>query len=317
MSDYELRIGDQPMHRDTLRLYSHFGFDESEIPVLERLVDPDAKAEPGFVTEQYGLRTRVANMWPEIQPFDGVLVGLPMPGNWHWGAGEWLALSRSVLSAEGGRYRVMELGAGWGPACVGGAVMARRHGIADIAMTAVEGDAHHFGFLRQHLIDNGFDPDRHTLLEAAVGVRDGHAEFPETEAAATTYGNRPMDRDGDYLGRPIAHTRRVKMWSFRKLLRAEPLWDLVHVDVQGGEMDICRSARRELSARVARICLGTHSRKLDGDLFDLFWRLGWVLENEHPTRMVWAQGAKSQEAMNMADGLQVWRNPRLRPDAVT
>lgn len=316
MSDYELRLGGTPVHVDALRLYSHFGFDESEIPVLQRLVDPDVKGEPGFVTEAYGIRTRVANLWKELQPFDGQVCGLPVPGNWHWEAGEWLALIRSVLQAQG-RYRVMELGAGWGPACVGSAVMARRQGLADIAITAVEADPHHFGFLRQHLVDNGFDPQAHTLLQGAVGVRDGHARFPVMEDAAVIYGSRPLDRDGDYLGRPVERTQKVRVWSFRKLLRAEPVWDLVHIDVQGGEMDICRSAWRELDARAGRVCLGTHSRKLDGDLYDLFWRGGWALENEMPTRMNWAPGAKSQEALNGHDGLQVWRNPRLRPDPVT
>ncbi|MBE7217435.1 MAG: FkbM family methyltransferase [Caulobacteraceae bacterium] len=312
MSGYELHLGGKPVDTAALRLYSHFGFADSELPLLDRFVDPQARGEPGFVTEPFGVRTRVANLWPEIAPFDGALWGLPVPGNWHWDASEWLAIARSVLQAQG-RYRVMELGAGWGPACVGGAVMARFHGLGDIAITAVEADPHHFGFLRQHLLDNGFDPDAHLLMEAAVGVRDGHTRFPEFEGDATTYGARPLDADGDYLGRPAVRTRRVRLVSFRRLLRREPVWDLVHIDVQGGEMDICRSARRELSARVARVCLGTHSRKLDGDLYDLFWRRGWVLENEKPTRMEWKPGAKSQEAMNVHDGLQVWRNPALRP----
>ena len=316
MSDFELRLAGRALPTRELEFYSYFGFSESELGVLDRVVDPDAKAEPGFVTEPFGIRTRVANMWNDIQPFDGVLVGLPVPGNWHWEASEWLGVARSALQAQGGRYRVMELGAGWGPAAVGGAVMARRLGVADIRMTAVEADRDHFRFLNDHVRDNGFSPAEHALIEGAVGVRDGLARWPETEDAANTYGNRPMDRAGDYLGRTVARTRPVKIHAFRKLLRAERVWDLVHIDVQGGELDICRSALRELDRRVARVCVGLHSRKLDGDLYDLFWRAGWMLENESPTRMRFAPGAKTLEALNAADGTQIWRNPRLRPDAL-
>ena len=88
----------------------------------------------------------------------------------------------------------------------------------------------------------------------------------------------------------------------------------MHIDVQGAEFAICRSAIRLMQSRVARVCVGLHSRKLDGDLFDLFWKAGWALEGESPTRMNFALGAKSQEALTSADGAQVWRNPRLRPE---
>ena len=107
------------------------------------------------------------------------------------------------------------------------------------------------------------------------------------------------------------------MLSFRHLLRGEPVWDLVHIDVQGQEFALCRAAIRELDRRAARVCVGTHSRKLDGDLYELFWRAGWLLENEAPTRMRFSPGAHSLEALNAGDGTQIWRNPRLRPEPVS
>ena len=50
---------------------------------------------------------------------------------------------------------------------------------------------------------------------------------------------------------------------------------------------------------------------LDGDLIDLFHREGWILEHEKPSRFTFVPGATVLEAMNEADGTQVWRNPRL------
>ena len=271
MSDYELTLGAQRITSSDLRFYTYFGFKEDEIGLLENLRAIDAKGEPGFITEPYGIRTRTTSLWPEMASHDGALVGLPVPGNWHWEATEWLAIMRSVLSAER-RYRIMELGAGWGPAAVAGAVLARRRGVEDIRATAVEAEPHHFATVRQHFMDNGLNPASHVLLNAAVGVRKATAKWPVSEDNDRAYGNRPFDRDGDYLGRPITETRNVKIVSFRTLLKAEPFWDLVHIDIQGGEFDICRSAIRLMDRRVARVCIGVHSRKLDGDLFDLFWK---------------------------------------------
>ena len=45
----------------------------------------------------------------------------------------------------------------------------------------------------------------------------------------------------------------------------------------------------------------------------LFHSLGWVLENEKPTRFVYRPCAPTVENMAVLDGVQVWRNPRLTP----
>ena len=74
---------------------------------------------------------------------------------------------------------------------------------------------------------------------------------------------------------------------------------------------MCQHAVPLLNTRVAYLVIGTHSRKLDGDLVDLFHGEGWVLEHEKPSRFTFVPGVKLLESMNEADGTQVWRNPRL------
>jgi hypothetical protein len=56
--------------------------------------------------------------------------------------------------------------------------------------------------------------------------------------------------------------------------------------------------------------LGMHSRKIYGDLIDLFFRHGCSRENEKPTRFDYNRHASSLEAMTVMNGTQVWRNPR-------
>jgi FkbM family methyltransferase len=312
MSETELLLQGQPVTGSDLKFYCYFGFKEEELALLDNLVAGEQEGEPGFIRCPYGVRTRVSSLWPEMQAFDGKVWGPAVPGNWHWEATEWLAVMRSVLQAKD-RYRIMELGAGWGPAVVAGAVLARRRGLADVKATALEADPHHYATLRQHFEDNGLDPSDHLLLNGAVGKRNGTARWPITDDSNTSYGNRPLDPNGrDYLGRGITKTRPVKVHGFRRLLESDRFWDLVHIDVQGGEFNICKDAIEVMNRSVGRVCLGLHSRKLDGDLFDLFWKAGWALEGESPTRFTYRDKAESQEAMTYADGTQVWRNPRHR-----
>ena len=81
--------------------------------------------------------------------------------------------------------------------------------------------------------------------------------------------------------------------------------------MQGDESAICRAAIGDLTERVKRIIIATHSRKHDGDIFELFAGAGWILEHEKPTRFRFWPKHASLEAMTTHDGTQVWRNPVL------
>ena len=59
------------------------------------------------------------------------------------------------------------------------------------------------------------------------------------------------------------------------------------------------------------LVVGTHSRKLDGDLVELFHRAGWQLEHEKPTQFSYTRKMEQLENMTVGDGTQVWRNPRV------
>jgi len=57
--------------------------------------------------------------------------------------------------------------------------------------------------------------------------------------------------------------------------------------------------------------IGTHSRKIEGDLMDLMVRAGWSLAREQPSKVSFGTGARSLSEMLIHDGTQVWRNPSL------
>jgi FkbM family methyltransferase len=288
------------------------GYSDADTAIFEEFVNPDAKPESGFVVDFLGSRIRATSVWKEARTLEGQLLGIPVPADFHAEAIEWIGLLKAVRSATD-QYVAMELGAGFGPWIIAGGLAAKLRGIQNIRLCAVEGDPQHFQFLHQHFLDNGFEPSEHTLLQAGVGVNAGVAEWPILEgvSASESWGCRPLHSGGDYLGRQFQNTTRIDIVPMRDLVVREPSWDLIHIDVQGEEVEICRSCIDELNARVRWIIAGTHSRKLDGDFLELMCRAGWFLEHEKPSKFAFVPNPTTLEAMITLDGTQVWRNLRF------
>ncbi len=295
------------------------GYEPRELSVFEAFRSPSPRAEPGVVVDFLGVKTRVA-YHPDFRRFNGqVLDGRIEDGKAFLGdTAEWIGLLKCVLSARG-RFVAMELGAGWGPWLVAGAKAALSRGITDLRLYGVEGDPARIDFMRQHFLDNGLDPDQHVLLQAAVGTERGTVRWPKVDNPDGDWGSRPVQdgdaeslaRAADYRGRVFQECLEVELIPLAELVAREPLWDLVHIDVQGWEFDICRSATDVINERVRWLIVGTHSRKVEGDLINHLFHQGWVLENEKPNRFVFQPNSPTLEGMGVVDGSQVWRNPRL------
>lgn len=287
------------------------GYTEEDIALLRDFKREDVAPEDGFIKDFIGVRTRATSVYAGARSLANTVCDLPVPADYHAEAIEWIGALKSVRAAQG-RYRVMELGAGYGTWCIAMAHAARGRGIDDIRIVAVEGDPDHFLTMKQHFRDNAFDPAEHVLLRAAVGAQAGTARWPKVADSSDTWGLRPMQEESrDYTGQIHTDFVDVDVIPLAELIVREPVWDLVHIDVQGHEVEICRSCLDLLTERVRWMVVGLHSRKLDGDMLDMFAAAGWVLEHEKPTRFVFQAGADSLEAMTHFDGTQVWRNPRL------
>jgi FkbM family methyltransferase len=278
--------------------------------LLRRHAAPSASPQAGFITDVIGVRHRTSTVWPAARIYDGQKLGLPIPDDFHAEAIEWVGMLKAVEAAGPG-FTMLELGAGYGMWSVASGVAARNQGLAPIKLYAVEGDAAHCALMRTHFCDNGFGLDERVLLNAAVGVRSGMDRWPVPKHDHE-FGGRPLGENTiDYTGRAVVQTRDVRLIALADILDYEPFWDFLHCDIQGGEFDVLSSCVQLLNERVHWMVIGTHSRKLDGDLIDMLWRAGWNLEDEQPTRFTFRYLGHSLEEMNAVDGTQIWRNPRL------
>jgi hypothetical protein len=80
--------------------------------------------------------------------------------------------------------------------------------------------------------------------------------------------------------------------------------DLLHIDVQGSEEAIVASSGAVLAAKVSRLFIGTHSRRIESFLMECLPSLGFVLVAETPC--VYDPGDAAPTLVR--DGGQYWIN---------
>ena len=225
------------------------GFKRQELAIFDEFTPASVNATPGFITDFHGSRTRMTSLWKGTEHLDGKVYSKPIAGDYHGDAVEWLGLFKSVKAA-GDQFVAMELGAFYGPWLIAGAVAARNRAVTGIHLVGVEPDGQRFSLMPQHFLDNGFDPKKHELFNAGVGPGCALSDVP--------------------------------IINLRDLVERRPVWDLVHMDIQGSEAEVCGSCVDLIKQRVRYLIIGTHSRSIEGKLLDMMFYGKFILENERP-----------------------------------
>ncbi|MDJ0767976.1 MAG: hypothetical protein QNJ12_04250 [Ilumatobacter sp.] len=299
------------------------GYDDADVARLELLRSPAPVAgKPGFATDFIGARTRI-DMLPGADRFDGRTVyELPVPGDrLHAETAEYAALALAFSLAGPDRFQVFELGAGWAPWMTGAGLVAKRRGIGHVRLLGVEAGDQRFGFALDHLAENGLRPAgdepvteldgvRCELLHGAISWEDGELFFPTGDALDYGMAAQPTDAPHDYRG--VAFEQRaVQAFALPRLLAEHGLVDLLHIDIQGTEAELIERSLGPIDEHVRVMCVGTHSRAIEGELLGTLHRAGWRLHGEKPCRFVHDADGATLEAMTSHDGVQTWVNPRL------
>ena len=239
--------------RNIVTLSDLISVSAADLELFQRFGRYRGRATPGFITDFLGIKTDVGFV-KGIEILGGTVQGYPLPrGNFHGDVTEWTGTLQSVLAAKE-RFVAVELGAGWAPWLVICARACAIRGINNMSLIGLEGSSAHAAMMRRHFQNNGIRPENHKLLHAAVGTFDGSAEFPIASDPAADWGQAVIvgQHGGyDYRGHSIAATELVPLLSIETILADEALVDLVHIDVQGAEVDIIRPALSTLNAKVS------------------------------------------------------------------
>jgi len=288
--------------------------------LLARYQQRGLDARPGYVTDFLGIHTNLPFL-NDQQRSEGFIEGLPTAGGFHCSAAEWAAALRGVELADDD-FVCVELGAGWGAWMAALCRAAQIQGAWRTRAIGCEADALHCRMLHEHLKVNGFEEREYRLFEGAVGPTTGIALFPVSEDSANDWGMRPVfcasdseadqyvaDPQPDYRGFTFRQWHRVPCFSLADILAEAKHVDVMHVDIQGGEADLVEQNLELLCQRVAYLAIGTHSRPIEGQLITTLKAAGWKLEVEETCSFDMSE----DHFQPLVDGMQGWRNIRLRP----
>lgn len=292
------------------------GYTGEDLKIFSKFDRSKVKPSEGFLTEWIGSRVRISMLWSEMKPeqFNNRIMPLPVPCDYHSDAIEWIGTLKAVLAAQGS-FSVMELGAGHGPWLAASCAAARSKGISDFHLCGIEADPGRFELLAQNMTDNQLENVDTTLVEGGIGTAEGVAHWPRLPNPKEDAGARPFregnQKDKEYLANRLDDLIEVKIIALGPLVKKRPIWDLIHIDIQGTEHELCQGYIKDLSDRARYLVIATHTRKIEGDLIDLFLNAGWHLEHEKPSRLSLPFTTQASSNQIFTDGTQVWRNPRL------
>lgn len=238
----------------------------------------------------------------------GQVEGIPIPANWHADVAEWGTALRAVDLA-GTDFVMAELGCGWGCWMNNTGVAAKASG-KRVKLIGIEGDPDHLQFARESLVTNGFVDSEISLHRGVATTKNGTALFPKQDVPGTTWGGEPIFDAGEVEREEAMKTgfyNEIPTISLEQLLATEERIDLLHIDIQGGEAELVEASLPLLTEKVAYLLIGTHSKPIEGKLYEILERAEWHLEMERAAIFDIVEGRPRIRV----DGVQGWRNPRL------
>ncbi len=287
------------------------------IASLEQLRAEHVPADEGvYRVDWAGIRTRIGMLpWAPQELAGTTNTELPIPTDGYRSeAEEYVALALS-LTNDRDSYRVIEVGAGWAPWAVMGVVCAERAGKRARGI-AVEAEPKRASWARQHSADNGVD-SLVTVIEAACWHTETTLSFPVLDAidmgGAVLAGEASSDGSPsmDYRGAFLEH-RDVPTVTLAELLAGDEPTDLLHVDLQGMELEVILPALELIEQKVRFLAVGTHNRYVEGMLQQTLLRREWALLLESPSTAIFDGVRPSLTGFTVQDGNQLWANSRFR-----
>lgn len=292
--------------------YFHYATEFDPIALMRRHAVKNLQPLDGYLTNFLGVRIdpKYFPSLPFLADRKGQVEDIPIPANWHADIAEWGTALRAI-ELSGGGFTMIELGCGWGCWMNNAGVAAKATG-RTVKVIGIEGDGDHIQFAREALAINGFADGEIELHRGVASAREGTALFPRYDVPGISWGSEPI------FNATAAQCAQAQASGEFEALRMIPLAevasghariDLLHIDIQGSEADLIDGCLELLNEKVAYMLIGTHSKPIEGRLYQTLLDAGWYLEMERAA-IFGLTGGKPQTRV---DGVQGWRNPKLLP----
>ena len=285
---------------------------QDDIQLVAQFEDKTRKPQKNFIVDFWGTKINAKyythlheNVLNLPYPSDGILHDFI----------EYLGTAVAVnLAKDRKSFTSIELGAGIGPWLVRSAKLATKIGIKKVKLIGVEADRQHCNWMKKHLQENGFKSGLFSkykvkLYNMPISGNEEYLYFPRLDSPQYDWGASASIKKSasDYRGLELEQIR-VKALPINKLLSDYDRIELLHVDIQGLEFEVLSKGIKLLNTITKVLVIGTHSRKIEGDLLDLFYKNKWNLRAEKPCQFLYNKNANSLTGMTSKDGTQVWIN---------
>ncbi|WP_454782247.1 FkbM family methyltransferase [Legionella sp. WA2022007384] len=303
------------------QIYLGYTFDD-----LKRLEKYQAHSEleKGFYTDYFGIKTDLSFFSLNNTHHEQSIGRLPFPcDTLHAEALEYIGAVKAIEAAKN-RFVGIELGAGYGPWLVFAAKIAQQNGINDITLVGVEADIERLALMRAHFIKNGLpisEPDN-IKTENQINTRCIYGGISESKEPLFYGASGIADWGGavsndssamDYRGQELSKSQ-IPSYTIEDILDDFNYVDYVHMDIQGSEFKSLRHSIGSINKKVRFMLIATHSRKIEGEVLELFIQNKWTLLHEKPCKFDFNPKLSNLTGMTTLDGIQVWFNENLYED---
>lgn len=294
--------------KDTLAEDFFGGWEAVDVQQFARFAAPNIEPHDGIITDFLGIRTT-----PDLHPWASHLIGtvstdLPIPDDGLKAeAIEYHALFTALENAKADIFTICELGASYAPWACTASALALRMGMRP-RVVAVEASSYMCALIEPHFTNNGVTNENAdlTFIQGAVSTERGKMYFPVVANAGENGGQATQtEHTVDYVGRTASYEE-VEAYPLQDILPDDI--DFLHVDIQGAELGVLTANAKILNSRVRSIFIGTHSRRIEGELIEFFHQQGWTLHRERPCRIKYHADRPNVIGWTTRDGGQFWVN---------
>ena len=280
--------------------------------MLSRVTPWSGYVPDGYTTDFLGILRDENFLWTKSGPFTpgGGHVTTELPtlasfGETYFEIADWFY---SALDASD-RYVAVSLGAAYGSQLVGAWKTLQAVNPMPAHLVAIEPVPVNCEWTRKHMLDNGIDPDEHSIIQAALGPDNEPVLFPvgapgtgvTSAIGVNSASSRQVYVDlfqqsgqSERILRNIflfnstgvsqelgqGHTGELKFvsaLSLRDVLSPFDRIDLLEVDIQRSELDVIAPCFDIVNRKVRRVHIGTHGCDIHAALRALFSNAGWQI----------------------------------------
>jgi hypothetical protein len=228
----------------------------------------------------------------------------------------WIAAAREAR----GSYVMMTLGACYAAQAVGSYLALQKLNPMPARLVAVEGVSDNIDWVLRQFRNNGIDPDEHWIIEAVLSDNNQPVIFPvggaglgnQSAMGMNSAGGREQlaqsmvgsDRASAILNNIIttngtgvevdlvpdvehdtkAELRFVSAVTLNNLLAPFDRVDFVEADIQMSEVIVFPPAMEQMSRKVRRVHMGTHTDEIHDLMVRLYESYGWEIIFSYPPK---------------------------------